>query len=129
MYFPKLLVSAKYLGFACRGGSSYPDQRFSNDKFKADFIWTFYIHLDNGKYQKIIYRISEAEIPVDNGGNTAFVNFPINEQILQGAAAMSFEWKASEALPSDLTDNYKDKTKEHLALMLYEVFIGESTWH
>lgn len=133
IFFPKLLVSTKYLGFGCRGGTTYPDQRFSSEKLKINFTWSFYIHLENGKYHKVTYKLNNVEIPVDNGGNTAFVNFSpyIGDSFdeLVGAAAMSFSWESAEPLPSDLTDDYKDKTKEHLALMLYEVFIGDSTWH
>ena len=133
MFFPKLLVSAKYLGFGCRGGTTYPDQRFKSDKLKINFTWSFYIHLENGKYHKVTYKLNNVEIPVDNGGNTAFVNFSpyLSKDFseLMGAAAMLFTWEAADPLPTDLTDNYKDKTKEHLALMLYEVFIGDSTWH
>lgn len=141
MYFPKLLVSAKYLGFACRGGSDYPQgQEFSYQDLKVNFTWSFYIHLENGKYHKVVYKINEAKIPVDFGGNTAFINFSSfmdsNFSELQGAAAMSFEWEVNDpekmATRPELTDDYKtkDKTKKHhLALMLYEVFIGDSVWH
>lgn len=129
MYFPKLLVSTKYLGIACRGGTTYPDQRFSSREFKVNFTWSFYIHLENGKYHKVNYKLNDAKIPVDNGGNTAFISFaPLYFEELTGAAAMSFTWEAADTLPTDLTDNYKDKTKEHYALMLYELFIGDSSW-
>lgn len=136
MYFPKLLVSSRYLGIACRGGTNYYESKlpdFSHSDLKVEFNWTFYIHLTNGEYKKFEYIIKGAKIPVDNGGNTAFINFKpwfdVNE--LQSAAAMSFTWKCvDERMPADLTTNYKDKTKKHhLALMLYELFIGDSTWH
>ena len=138
MFFPKLLVSTKYLGFACRGGTDYPaGQEFAYSDLEVNFTWSFYIHLDNGMYHKVEHKIQGAKIPVDNGGNTAFVNFlPMYEEELQGAAAMSFEWECVDAAKMstrpELTDDYKskDKTKKHhLALMLYEIFIGESVWH
>ena len=142
MYFPKLLVSVKYLGFACRGGTDYPKgQEFEYQNLEVNFYWSFYIHLNNGKYHKVTYTIKNAKIPVDFGGNTAFINFSSympedNFSELQGAAAMSLKWEVNDptkmATRPELTDDYKtkDKTKKHhLALMLYEVFIGDSVWH
>ena len=136
MYFPKLLVSHKYLGLACRGGTNYYESKepnFSHSDLEVDFTWSFYIHLSSGEYQKIEYKINGAKIPVDNNGNTAFINFVpfYGNDELQGAAAMSLTWESHDSrIPSDLTTNYKDKTKKHhLALMLYEVFIGDSVWH
>ena len=138
MYFPKMLVSAQYLGLGCRGGSDYPQgQEFAHNDLQVKLTWTFYIHLDNGKYNVVIYDI-DAKIPVDNGGNTAFINFGKYEldnmmPELSGAVAMSLTWKCTDPRMAsekpDLTDNYKSKTKKHhLALMLYEVFIGDSVW-
>jgi hypothetical protein len=136
MYFPKLLVSHKYLGLACRGGTNYYESNkpnFSHPDLEVDLTWSFYIHLTNGEYQKVEYKIVGAKIPVDNNGNTAFINFVPRLGIdeLQGAAAMSLTWESHDTrIPSDLTTNYKNKTKKHhLALMLYEVFIGDSVWH
>lgn len=137
MYFPKMLVSTKYLGLGCRGGTDYPKgQEFTHTKLKVELTWSFYIHLSNDKYNKVKYVIN-AEIPTDNGGNTAFINFgsysPTMDEV-SGAVAMSLTWRCTDpdmATRPELTDNYKtkDKTKKHhLALMLYEVFIGDSTW-
>lgn len=138
MYFPKSLVSAKkYLGFACRGGTDFPaGQEFAHSDLNINFVWSFYIHLNDGTYSKVTYNLNNVLIPVDNGGNTAFVNFTpyVGDTFseLQGAVAMSFEWSANDSrLESrDLTDNYKEN-KHHLSLMLYEIFIGdsESTWY
>ena len=136
MYFPKSLVSSKYLGFACRGGSDLPSgQGLGLKDLKVDFVWSFYIHRENGQYDKIIYSLKDVLIPADNDGNTTFVNFTpyIGETFdeLSGAVAMSFEWSCSDPrlAPKDLTDDYTQKEKHHLALMLYEVFIGDSTWY
>lgn len=135
MYFPKSLVSAKYLGFACRGGTDLPDQQFSHNDLNIDFTWSFYIHLDDGTYGKITYTLDDVKIPVDNGGNTTFVNFVpymgTNFDELYMAVGMSFEWKADDPrlLDHNLTDDYTQKEKHHLALMLYEVFIGDSVWN
>ena len=137
MYFPKMLVSATYLGLGCRGGTDYPKgEEFAHKDLQIELTWSFYIHLDNGKYNRVNYVIN-AEIPVDNGGNTAFISFGeyfsnVMTQ-LQGAVAMSLTWKCTDPRmkteKTDLSDNYKSKTKKHhLALMLYEVFIGDSVW-
>ena len=135
MFFPKSLISTKYLGLACRGGSDYPaGQEFAHSDLKVNFSWSFYIHLANGNYNKVTYNLSNVEIPVDNGGNTAFVSFvpyfgdTFDE--LYGAVAMSLEWNCVDArMPADLTDDYTQKEKHHLSLMLYEIFIGDSTWY
>ena len=135
MFFPKSLVSAKYLGFACRGGTDFPaGKEFAHSDLKVNFTWSFYIHLDDGKYNKVIYKLNNVEIPVDNGGNTAFVNIsPYIESFdeLYGAVAMSFEWEANDdrVVAAGLTDDYSQKEKHHLALMLYEIFIGDSIWY
>ena len=136
MYFPKSLVSAKYLGFACRGGTDFPSgEEFSHTDLNVDFSWSFYIHLDDGTYSKVTYKLDNVKIPVDNGGNTTFVNFvPYigdNFDELKYAVAMSFEWEADDARlgARNLTDDYTNKEKHHLSLMLYEVFIGDSIWY
>lgn len=135
MYFPKSLISAKYLGFACRGGTTLLEHTFSHDDLNIDVRWSFYIHLQDGTYNKVTYTLDDVKIPVDNGGRTTFVNFlpymSDNFEELYGAVAMSFEWKADDVrlLDHNLTDDYTDKEKDHLALMLYEVFIGDSTWY
>ena len=137
MYFPKSLVSTKYLGFACRGGTDFPSgEEFSHTDLNIDFTWSFYIHLDDGTYNKVSYTLEDVKIPVDNGGNTSFVNFvpglyQSEFDELQGAVAMSFEWKADDVRleARNLTDDYSQKEKHHLALMLYEVFIGDSIWY
>ena len=136
MYFPKSLVSTKYLGFACRGGTDYPSgQEFAHSDLKVNFSWSFYIHLENGKYNKVTYNLNNIEIPVDNGGNTAFVNFVPNMgdtfNELNRAVAMSFEWNCADFKDraSELSDDYTQKEKHHLSLMLYEIFIGDSIWY
>ena len=138
MYFPKQLLSTKYLGFACRGGTDYPQgQEFSHNDLNVNFEWSFYIHLNTSEYNKITYKLNDVKIPVDNGGNTTFVNFtPYFDDTfseLYGAVAMSFRWEVNDeekmATRPDLTDDYTQKEKHHLALMLYEVFIGDSIWH
>ena len=144
MYFPKALKQTKYLAFACRGGTDYPQgQEFSYSDLKINVEWTFYIHLDSSTYKKIIYKINAVKIPVDNGGNTALISFTPSFgdtfSELYDATAMSFKWEYADTkiqdeidneimTHKDLVDDYTQKEKHHLALMLYEVFIGDSIW-
>lgn len=138
MFFPKQLIKAtKFLGFACRGGTDFPDQRFAKPNLKVNFNWSFYIHLDNSKYAVKTFEIKNAEIPVDNGGNTAFVYFqPYFEDCfseISGAVGMSLTWHCVDESMNlfPVTDDYTNKEKYHLSLMLYEVFIGDndSIWN
>ena len=138
MYFPKSLISAKYLGFACRGGTDFPKgEEFPQNDLSINVNWSFYIHRDDGQYNKRTYVLSNIPIHTDydDSGNTTFFNFsPLfgdNFDELNGAVAMSFEWSCNdERLETrNLTDDYTQKEKHHLALMLYEIFIGDSVWY
>ena len=144
MYFPKALKQTKYLAFACRGGTDYPaGEEFRYSDLKINVEWTFYIHVDSSTYSKVIYNLNGIQIPVDNGGNTALICFtPYFEETfteLYDATAMSFKWEYADTkiqdeidngnmTHKDLVDDYTQKEKHHLALMLYEVFIGDSIW-
>lgn len=137
MYFPKALKQAKYLAFACRGGTDYPaGQEFRYSDLKIDVEWSFYIHVNSTTYSKVTYKLNQVEVPVDNGGNTAFICMTpyIADTFdeLYDATAMSFTWSVNDpgkmATRPDLTDDFTQKEKHHLALMLYEVFIGDSIW-
>ena len=156
MFFPKALKSTKYLGFACRGGTNYPsgqefaytDEESQNTLIgkpglKINAEWSFYIHKTTNEYQKITYKLINVSIPVDASGDTTFVNFlPFyGETELYDATAMSFTWSSHDIANKiaeenakgihthdDLVDDYTQKEKHHLSLMLYEVFIGDSIW-
>ena len=135
MFFPKTLYSTEFLGFAARGGTNLPNPLYIDD-IKMNFTWSFYIHIAYDSYRKVTYTLNDIPVPTDNGGATTFVNFvsltSATFEELQGAVAMSFEWSCNDQriLDNNLTDDYEDsdKTKNHLALMLYEVFIGNSVW-
>ena len=138
MYFKKSLVSAKFLGFSVRGGTNFYEDNlkdFSYSDLKVNFVWSFYIHLDDGRYKRVDYKINGAQIPVDYNSATAFVNFvPLDGENfweLYDAVGMSLTWECVDEryyANGDLSDDYKVKEKHHLALMLYEVFIGDSVW-
>jgi len=137
MKFPKQLVSAKFLGFAVRGGTDFPQgQEFSNSNLKVNFVWSFFVVTNEPNvYQKVVYNLNDVAIPVDMGGATNFVHFLplLGEDFseLNGAVAMSFTWSCNDErlAARNVTDDYTQKEKNHLALMLYEVFIGQSTWY
>ena len=97
-----------------------------------NFTLSFYIHITGSSaYNKITFKLNGITVQTDNGGNTNLVSFYLpDKDFLNGAVAMSFEWECIDPLMDtyNLSDNYQDKEKEHLALMLYEVFLGKSTW-
>ena len=141
MYFPKTLVSVKHLALSCKGFSNYykyNEASFSGATLTYNLHWSFYIHLDNGQYNKYIYNMLNVGLPTDNGGNSAYVAFdPFFSETfdeIQGAVAMSFEWECSDPKMAErtdpgCTDDYTDKEKRHLSLMLYEVFLRDSLWN
>lgn len=133
MRFPKYLVDASYLAFACRGGTDFKEHEFGKTEIKIDVTWSFYKETtEQNLYNEISFELKNVTIPVDNNSNTALVSFMpfMGDKFdeLNGAAAMSFKWQLSEE-DNKVNDDYKNNEKEHhMALMLYEIFIGESSW-
>ena len=86
--------------------------------------------VNSDKYKKVTYTLEDVNVQCDNGGGTNLVFLRIVPDQLAGAVAMSLEWQCNDPRLEEhnLTDDCTNKEKEHLALMLYEVFIGESTW-
>lgn len=145
-YFPKSLVSAKYFAFAVRGGTTLKkslnykseflketDPYYSNRALSVNFTISFYKYIsETSSYDKLTYKLDNVNVQCDNGGHTNLVYFSfIDELELNGVVAMSFEWNCNDPRLAEhnLTDDYKDKEKDHLAMMLYEVFLGQSTWY
>lgn len=137
MFFPRVLGETKYLAFAARGGSDFPNgQELNKDGTTfvyMNFDWSFYISLSSDSYKKVTYHMENIAIPTDNGGDTALVSFmPTGETFgeLYNAVGMSLTWSSNDPRldKRDCVDDYTNKEKHHLALMLYEVFIGESIW-
>ena len=132
MRFTKYLLNAKYLAFSVRGGTDFKDAGgFGRIEISVNFVWSFYREVD-GKYVKNSFNLSNVKIPVDDSSKTAFIAFfpfygeNFDSEIAM-SEAMSFEWSCND-LPDNTTDDYKIKEKHHLSLMLYEMFIGESSW-
>ena len=139
-YFPKTLYESTYFAFACRGGTTLekpmgcgPTFDSKNPAMKFNFIISFYLKINNSiKYDKISFVLKNVNVQVDNGGNTNLVSFYLPfAGFLQGAVAMSMEFECVDERMTtyNLTDDYQDKEKDHLALMLYEVFLPKSTWY
>lgn len=134
-YFPKCLVSSNYFAFACRGGSSPTHSNLPQTKkssMEYNFKVSFYKHITNSdEYDKVVYNFTTS-IQTDNSGSTNLISFyfPFGDtEYLNGSIAMSLEWELLDDVSEyNLTTNPEDKEKDHLALMLYEVFLGNSEW-
>lgn len=137
MFFPKTLVSVNHLELSCKGFSNYykyNEPSFNGATLSFNLHWSFYIHLENGNYNKITYNLNNVGLPTDNGGNSAYVAVnTFGFENLAGAVAMSLNWECndpqldSKEVPA--TDDYTNKEKRHLSLMLYEVFLRDSLWN
>lgn len=144
-YFPKSLISAKYFAFSVRGGTSLKnplsygpefknegDPGFANRALSVNFTVSFYKFVsETSSYEKLTYQLNNVNVQCDNGGDTNLVYFPLLDYELNGVVAMSMEWNCNDPRLAEhnLTDDYLDKEKDHLAMMLYEVFLGQSTWY
>ena len=140
MFFPKTLVSVKHLALSCKGFSDcykYNEASFSGEDLNFNLHWSFYIHLDPQQYRKITYNIN-IDLPTDNGGESAYIGFEpyfgATFDELSGAVAMSLTWECNDSkldskLPTAATDDYTNKEKRHMSLMLYEVFLRDSLWN
>lgn len=135
MYFPKVLAETKWLGFAARGGSDFGQgEEFTQKKILMNFDWSFYVPTEvEDQYAQVTYQMKDVPVFTDNGGLTSLITFmPRTDAFheIEGAIGMSLTWSSNDPYldTRDVVDDYKIKEKHHLALMLYEVFIGESTW-
>lgn len=131
MKFPKTLKSLNYIGLAIRGGTSFKEgEEFTQDDLKFNIKISFFLNESN----VIQYQLNNVGALTDSGGNTSFVRFfPEEGQTfseLENAIGFALEWSSNDPrlLTRDISTNYLDKEKPHLALMLYEVFLGNSEW-
>lgn len=127
MQFTKYLINAKYLAFSVRGGSNFETPL--NRDLSFDLVWSFYRKTG----YKASFILKNIQIPVDSNSETAFVSFMpfMGEDFsheINMSYGMSFEWYCIN-LPENTSDDFNDKEKHHLSLMLYEMFIGESEWY
>lgn len=137
MFFPKVLGQTKYLAFAARGGSDFGKgeelSREGTNFVYMNFDWSFYISLENDAYKKVTYHMESIAVPTDAGGDTCLISFMPSGEIfdeLYNAVGMSLTWSSNDPRldARDCVDDYTNKEKHHLSLMLYEVFIGNSIW-
>lgn len=136
MKFKKKLLNAKYLAFSVRGGSDFEEPL--NRHLSFDLVWSFYRPVNQNAqddFYKVSFKLNNIQIPVDMSSKTAFVSFmpylaeDFSHEIGE-SEAMSFEWSCNcNNLPENTSDDFNEKEKHHLSLMLYEMFIGESEWY
>jgi len=125
-FFPKQLKDCSVFGISIRGGSTCAVPLSTNLKFNIHI--SFYIHLSNlEKYNKVTYNLNNVSVTTDSGGSTQIVSF-FNYNEINGAVGMSMTFEMNEPTRTNLTDDMTNKEKEHVALMLYEVLLPESTW-
>lgn len=139
--FPLTMSDCDYFAFSCRGGTTLPEHTLK-DKDKTNFKFNFKVGFftkdneNSGQYIKHIYELNNLLIDTDNDSATDLVSFYVEKKengksVLEDTVAMSIEWECvDEALDEfNLTDDRLVKEKDHLAIMLYEVFLGNSTWY
>lgn len=125
-FFPKQLKDSGTFGIAVRGGSTCEIPL--RTKLNFDLHISFYVHISNSdKYNKVTYNLLNVPIITDDGGSTELISF-FNAGEINGAVGMSISFELKEPTKTNLTDDMLDKEKEHVALMLYEVLLPESTW-
>lgn len=135
--FPMTMSDCDYFAFSCRGGTTLLNAK--GRELEINFtIGFFTIDDDNpGQYVKHIFHLNGLKILTDYSGDTDLVSFYIDKKkdngksILENTVAMSFSWECIDPKLAEynLTDDRTVKEKDHLALMLYEVFLGNSTWY
>lgn len=134
--FPLTLMSADYFAFACRGGTTLetPLQTQLEYNFTLGFFTPDKEH--SGQYIKHIYQLNGLKVDTDNSAKTDLISFYIEkdangESIIKDTVAMSISWECNDPQLAlyNVTDDRTVKEKDHLAIMLYEVFLGNSTWY
>lgn len=139
--FPMIMSDCDYFAFSARGGTTLVDSTLAESNI-TQLLFNFEIGFftidpnNTGKYIKHIFNLENIKVETDNSAKTDLISFYIEKgengkSILENTVAMSFKWECVDpCLESfNLTDDRTVKQKDHLALMLYEVFLGNSTWH
>lgn len=105
--------------FAARGGtkSEKPIGKLLHFNFEITLFT---------KSEKHSYLLENIELPTDYGNvlgakTTFLIDFALENKIDITGYTMSF---SCLDLPNGITDNYKDTSKTHLAVMLYEVYLN-----
>lgn len=139
--FPLTMSDCDYFAFSCRGGTTLAEHTLKDKKITAlkyNFKVGFFTKdsENSGQYIKHIYKLNDLLIETDNDSATDLVSFYIEKKengksVLEDTVAMSIEWECVDTHLDEfnLTDSRLVKEKDHLAIMLYEVFLGNSTWY
>lgn len=133
-YFPREYRGSSGIAFALRGATTLSNS--PGKKMKIDATFRFYVRREGTDiYDRVNLVYKDLEIETDNHGQSTYVDSIFDQEefdALYGADAMSFEYQMKET-PAysafDLTDDYFDKTKEHFAVMMYEVLLPDSKWY
>lgn len=152
-FFSKELISAKYFAMSMFNKTSpNTNSAFGGCLANMDLEISFYQHTsNNNEYNKFIVDIKNYDIPIDAGGEASLMLFYFSDifgndylKYLNGVTAMSFSYKINKIKPganvaSEAFDNVIEKygiptsdnnveATTHMALMLYEVLIPDSSW-
>lgn len=120
--FPLTLQSTTGFDFVARGGTSSRESKL----LSRDLVFDFEISLYTNTTQ-YIYKLSDVTIKTDNYPFTTHVSFPLGEEA-KGVIGFSMKFNCNDTTREDTTDDMNDKEKDHLSLMVYEVFLRDSSW-
>lgn len=132
---PLTMTDCDYFAFSCRGGTTLEEPL--QTQLEMNFVLSFFTIDDAnpGKYVKHTYKLNGLKIETDNSAKTDLVSFYIpkkenGKSILENTVGYSISWDSIDPKLAEynLTTDRTEKEKDHLALMLYEVFFGNSTW-
>jgi len=131
---PLKMKHCDYFAFSCRGGTTLENPLM--EELYYNFTISFYTIGEQGMYVKHIYKLDDLLVNTDNQSRTNLVSFYIdqdkvdNKFRLEDTVAYEIRWECADPKLElhNLTDDRNVKEKDHLALMLYEVFLGNSVW-
>lgn len=129
---PLTMKHCDYFAFSCRGGTTLEEPL--KKELSYNFTISFYTKGEGETYNKHIYKLNDVLVNTDNQSRTNLVSFYIdqdkvdNKFRLEDTVAYEIRWECVDTTIPNLTDDRTEKEKDHLAIMLYEVFFGNSTW-
>lgn len=133
--FPMTMSDCDYFAFSCRGGTTLAMPLESTMKISFTIGFFTIDETDNTKYVKHVYHLDNLDVETDHSSKTDLVSFYVErvngKSVLANTVAMSFSWTCNDPKLDafNLTIDRTIKEKDHLAIMLYEVFLGNSTWY
>ncbi len=152
-FFPKELVSAKYFGMSMfNKTTANANKAYAGSYINMDLEISFYQHTStSNEYNKYVVKINSLDVPINTGGSASLMLFYFEDILgkdylnkLKGVTAMSFSYKKNSILAKDdlakaqlekdleqfgdPSANKDEKATTHVALMLYEVLLPDSSW-